>query len=201
MALLIVLILLLILAVVFFITYPILRGKIITKKYSVFCAKKVRTISTKNNYKFLSNLKLTSFNNEELGIDHIIFGKKYIYILSNFLFNGDIKGSSDDNSWILTKRHNEGCEYIDNISHELFEKRGVFSTKITANPDLIVPIAIINNNCEIKVEGINNNSTFVVHYSSLRRLIKKLESRDIPVLDEEQVENAYQNLRNENEEK
>ena len=198
MGLLIVLILLLILAVVFFITYPILKGKIITKKYNAFCAKKIRTISSKNGYQFLSNLKLSFFNGEELGINHVIFGKKYIYILTNFLFNGDIKGTSDNNSWILNKRRNEGCEYIDNISKQLSEKRGVFSAKITANPELIIPIAIINNDCEIKVEGINNNSTFVVHYSSLKRLIKKLESRDIPDLDNEQVENVYQNLRNEN---
>lgn len=201
MGLLIVLIILLILAVIFFITYPILRGKIIAKKYDAFCAKKIKTISSKNNYKFLTDLSLSSFNNLELGIDHIIFGKKYIYILTNYFFNGDIKGTSDNNSWILTKRHNEGTEYIDNISMQLSEKRGVFSSKIAANPELIIPVAIINNECEIKVNGINNNSTFVVHYSSLKKLIKKLEARDVANLDEDQVENQYQNIKNENEAK
>lgn len=199
MKLLIALIVLLILAVVFFITYPIVRGKIIAKKYSSFCAKKIKTISNKNNFKFLSNLKLSFFNNEELGINHIIFGKKYIYILTEYLFDGDIKGLSDNNSWIYEKRHNKGCEYIDNISNQLSEKRGVFSAKITANPELIIPIAIINNDCEIKLSGVNDNSTFMVHYSALKKLIKKLESRNIANLDEEQVENKYQNIKNENE--
>ncbi|MBQ0008858.1 MAG: hypothetical protein KBS97_01060 [Firmicutes bacterium] len=201
MGLLFALILLLVLAVVFFITYPILSRKIITKKYDVFCAKKIKTISTKNGYKFLTDLSLSSFNKLELGIDHIIFGKKYIYILTNYMFDGDIKGASDNNSWILKKSHNQGSEYIDNISLQLSEKRGVFSSKIAANPELIIPVAIVNNNCEIRVEGINNNSTFVIHYSSLKKLIKKLESRDVANLDEEQVEIQYQNIKNENEEK
>lgn len=201
MGLLIALIILLVLAVVFFITYPIFRKKIIGKKYDVFCAKKIKAISVKNNYKFLVDLSLSFFNSTELGIDHIIFGKKYIYILTNYFFDGDIKGTSDNNSWILNKRHNEGSEYIDNISNQLSEKRGVFSSKIAANPELIIPIAIINNDCEIMVSGINNNSTFVIHYSSLKKLIKKLESRDIANIDEEQMENLYQNIKNENNEK
>lgn len=198
MGLLIALILLLIIAIVFFVTYPIVKGKIVTKKYGDFCSKKVKSIADKNGFKFLTNLKLVSFNREELGIDHILFGKKYIYILSNYQFNGDIKGTPDNNSWILLKRHNKGCEYIDNISNQLSEKTRVFSSKISANPELIMPIAIVNNECEIRVDGINDNNTFVIHYSSLKKLIKKLEFRDIKNLDVEEVENQYELLKNEN---
>ena len=198
MGLLIALILLLILAIIFFVTYPIFKSKIVTKKYSCFCGKKVKSIADKNGYKFLTDLNLVSFNNEELGIDHILFGKKYIYILTNYQFNGDIKGTTDNNSWILQKRHNKGCEYIDNISMQLSEKTRGFSSKISANPELIMPIAIVNNECEIKVDGINDNNTFVIHYSSLKKLIKKLELRDITDLDIDEVENQYEFLKNEN---
>lgn len=198
MGLLIALIILLVLAIVFFISFPIFRRKIIRKKYDVFCSKKIRTIAKKNNLLFITNLKLTNYSGEEIKIDHILFGKKYIYILIDYYFNGDIKGTSENNSWILEKRHDEGCEYIDNISNDLSGKNRVFSEKITANPELIIPISIVNNDCEIKVNGINNNSTFVVHYSSLKKLIKKLESRDITNLDDEQIKNIYENLKNGN---
>lgn len=200
MGLLIALIILLVVAVVFFISYPILKRKFVAKKYNVLIDKKVRAISTKNNLKFLSNIRLNFYNREKGKIDHIIFGKKYIYILANFYFDGDIKGTIDNNSWILEKRGDNGCEYIDNISYDLSEKNRVFSSKINANPELIVPIAIVNNECEIKVNGINNNNTFVVHYSSLKKLIKKLESRNLPDLDQNQLQNEYENLSNENKE-
>lgn len=200
MGLLIALIILLVLAVVFFISYPILKRKFVAKKYNVLIDKKVRAISTKNNLKFLSNVRLNFYSQEKGKIDHIIFGKKYIYILANFYFDGDIKGTIDNNSWILEKRGDNGCEYIDNISYDLSEKNRVFSSKINANPELIVPIAIVNNECEIKVNGINNNNTFVVHYSSLKKLIKKLESRNLPDLDQNQLQNEYENLSNENKE-
>lgn len=198
MGLFIALIVLLVLAIVFFVTFPILRRKIIAQKYSLFCSKKIRAIAKKNNYLFLTNLNLTNYSGDEIKIDHILFGKKYIYILINYFFNGDIKGTSENNSWILEKRRNEGCEYIDNISNDLSGKNRVFSEKITANPELIIPIAIVNNDCEIKVNGINDNNTFVVHYSSLKKLIKNLESRSIANLDEEQIKNTYEILKNGN---
>lgn len=201
MGLLICLIILLILAIVFFITYPILKKKITYKNYNVFCSRKIRKISSKNNFKFLTNLKLTFYSGEQLIIDHVIFGKKYIYILMNYLFDGDINGSLENNSWIFKKRHNEGATYIDNISEQLAEKTRVFSAKISANSDLIVPVAIVNNDCEISVVGINKNNTFVVHYSYLKKIIKNLEARNIPDLNAEQVEIQYENLRKENEEK
>ena len=46
MNLLIVLIVLLVLAIVFFVTYPILKRKIVNKKYSTFCSKKIKAIYT-----------------------------------------------------------------------------------------------------------------------------------------------------------
>lgn len=195
---LIALIILLVLAIVFFVTFPFIKRKIVAKNYNVFCSKKIEAIAMKNNYQFLTDLKLTNFSGEEIKIDHILFGKKYIYILSNYLFDGDIKGTSKNNSWILEKRGNEGCEYIDNISDDLSRKNGVFSSKINANPELIVPVAIVNNDCEINVVGINDNNTFVVHYSSLKKLIKKLESRPISDLDSEKLKNIYENLQNGN---
>jgi len=198
MPLLIALIVLLVLAIVFFVTFPILRRRIISKKYNCFCSRKISSIATKNHLYFLTNLHLTNYSGDDIKIDHILFGKKYIYILVNYLFAGDLKGTSENNSWILEKRRNEGCEYIDNISNELSEKNRVFSEKIIANPELIIPIAILNNDCEINVDGINNNNTFVVHYSSLKKLIKKLESRSISNLDSEQIENTYLNLKDEN---
>ena len=197
MGLLIALILLLVLAIVFFITFPLLKRKIISKNYNVFCNKKLKAIASKNHYKYLTNLNLNFYSKEDVKIDHILFGKKYLYILTNYYFDGDIKGTVENNSWILEKRSDKTCEYIDNISNQLSEKNRVFSEKISANPELIIPIAIVNNDCEIKVNGINNNNTFVVHYSSLKKLIKKIELRSIPDLSLEQAENLYESLQNE----
>ena len=201
MALLIILIILLVLAVVFFVTFPIFKRRIFSKNYNAFCDRKIRVIANKNQLNFLSNFKLNLYGEEDAKIDHIIFGRKYIYILTNYYFDGDIKGTSDNNSWILNKRGNNGSEYIDNISNQLSRKNGVFSSKISANPELILPIAILNNDCAINVNGINNNNTFVIHYSSLKKLIKNLESRDIADIDSEKEKNIYENLVNENEER
>lgn len=192
------LIVLLIFAIVFFITYPILKRKFVYKNYNVLCSKKIRRIADKKGYKIVSDFNLDFYGENDKKIDNILIGKKYIYIFSYYLFKGDVKGTIDNNSWILEKRGDQGCEYIDNISCDLSEKNRVFSSKINANPELIMPIAIINNDCEIKVNGINNNNTFVVHYSYLKKLIKNLESRDIANLDSELIENQLEIFKNEN---
>ena len=118
--------------------------------------------------------------------------------MTNYYYEGYVKGDAENNSWIFTKRHSEDTEYIDNISNQLSEKTRVFSSKISANPELIMPIAIVNNECEIRVDGINDNNTFIIHYSSLKKLIKKLELRDIANLDVEEIENQFEFLQNEN---
>ena len=197
MELLITLIIALILAVIFFAFYPIVKRKILSKKYSYFCSRKIRKIASKNDYLFLTNLNLVFYSSGKAGIDHILFGKKYIFILSNYYIDGDIKGTIENNSWILEKRRDKTNEYIDNISNDLSEKSMVFSQKINVNQEIIIPIAIINNECEINVQGINKNNTFVVHYSSLNKLIKKIDSRTIGNLYFDQVKSIYENLKDE----
>lgn len=198
MTLLIVLIILFILSIAFFVCFPFVKRNIIFKKYNSFCTRKVKAIAKKYNLRYLTDINLYTFNNENIGINSILFGKKYIYIMSNYYMSGDIEGNNNFNSWTLKKRRGNGVEYIDNISNQLSEKTRVFSIKFGIDSELIMPIAIVNNDCEIKVNGINQNNTFIIHFSSFKKLIENLEKRNLVNLNEDQVELKYETIKNEN---
>ena len=193
----IILIVLLVLAVIFFITYPFIKVRIISENYSYFCNKKIKKIADKNNVNFLTDLKLENYNKEKLGIDSIIFGKKYIYIISNLYYDGEIKGDVKNNSWMFIKRGEKSAHYIDNLTDNLSEKTRGFCEKINANPELIVSIGLLNNECFFNIEEPNSANTFIVRYSSLKKLIRQLEERDIKSLDENLLETEYQKLKEE----
>lgn len=190
----IILIVLLIIAVIFFVAYPFIRIKIISENYNYFCNKKIKKIAIKNDVNFLTNLKLENYNKEKLGIDSIIFGKKYIYIISNFYYDGEIKGDIKNNSWMFIKRGEKTAHYIDNLTDNLSEKTRGFCEKINANPELIVSIGLLNNECYFNIEEPNSPNTFIVRYSSLKKLISQLEEREIKSLDENLLEKEYQKL-------
>ena len=193
------LLILLCLAIIFFITYPIFKRRLLSRNFNNFCNKKIAYISKRNKFKFLNNLNLENFNSEKLGIDNIILGNKYIYIISNYYYDGVVKGELEDNSWNYFKKSSLNSVYVDNLYKKAKQIVDEFTSLIHVNQGLIIQISLISNECDFQVKNTNSQSSFVIHYSYLKRLIKKLESRNIASIGNENINACYEEIKKQNE--
>lgn len=188
-----VLLFLLILSLGFFISYPFVLRKVLPEKFSSFCDKKIDRICKKNDFIKYSNYNIQNFDIKSRKIDQVIFAKKYIYIVSNICLLGEVSGDKNDHSWCYKKRETKETSYIDNIIDVSEQNIQDFAGIINANHEIIVAINVIPNECQMNVSDVNKVDSFVIHYSSLNKLLKKLESREVSPLDKNQLE-AHINL-------
>ena len=125
-------------------------------------------------------------------IDHILFADKYIYVMTDSFFNGDITGKEDDKSVIVLGR--DGKKYYDDnplvINKKLVSKLSLITG---INASLIIGICIINDNCEHAIHT-SNNSFYLIQSNKLKSLIKAIESRQVGAINKEQLASAVKSI-------
>ena len=192
------LVLLLILVVMFAIIFAIFLSKISPEKYSKFCAKKVRNLARKKSLLYLDDVNLVNFDKEHIYVDQIIFGKKYIYLVTDIKLNGFVSGDACDNSWIYYNRKEKKHKYIANLNELAKDNIKEVSTLLGVDSAPFVSICLISNNCDFKIKNQNRNESHIVHFLSLKRKIRHLEKSKINSLDEEQIYEEYKRVKETN---
>lgn len=191
---------LLVLAIVFFIGFPIYKRKILAEKYNDFCKRKIERICIKNNYKILNNLDVQNYDLQNLKIDHVVFGKKFIYLINDYYLNGDVTGDKKDNSWVYYNRVKKSTHYINNLNivgeKNIQDFAGIFNT----NPDILLSISVIPNECRFSVKDANKPSSYVSNYWMVKKIIKYLERSKINDLNNKQLVEIFELIRSKNEE-
>lgn len=186
----------LVIAVVAFITYPIIIRKMVPTKFHDFCEAKIKRISLRRNCLAIPDLKIRNLESKPLKIDHVLFGKKYIYIISDFALLGDISGDENNNSWIYLNNVKKATEYLDNLKMLSKQNTKEFAEILGINEDAIVSVILIPNEATIYVKNVNESKNIIVHYSSFNRLIRRLERLKIGELNIEQIKQHYESLVN-----
>ena len=189
---------LLILFVTAFVMFLIFLRKMDEMTFKNLCSKKVKGFARRNKLLAIEKLNVLNYAREKVNIDHVIFGKKYIYIITDFLYKGFIKGELTDNSWVYRNTTTKKNEYSDNLSKVSDKNIQEFVGILGINSDPIVSICLVPNECDFAIRELGNDKKMVVHYSSLNRKIKELEERDIGSLNEEQIYEQYQAIKERN---
>jgi len=173
----------------------------IEEQFVRFCNKKVRRIAKRRKLNAIEDLHLLNYSREKLAVNHVIFGKKFIYLVSDYLLKGFVSGHANDNSWVYYNTIKRKNEYLPNLNLVSGKNIQEFSGILGISTDLIVSISLIPNECDFKIEGLNEDKKFITHYSSLNRRIKQLESRDVGSLNENQVYEQFRTIKSKNEER
>ena len=195
------LLIVLILFVIGFIVVMTLLRAMTSETYVKLCTGKVKRISKRKKLLTLLDLHLLNHDREKLSVNHVIFGKKYIYLISDFMLKGFVSGEVNDNSWVYFNKIKKKNEYLDNLSYVSDKNIEEFAEILGINADPIVSICLVPNECDFTVKQLEYNKKMVVHYSSLNRKIKELESQDIGTLNEKQIYEQYQSIKAKNEER
>ena len=172
--------------------YLLYRRHMMKKNYKYFYYKRLYKIAMDRDY-YLINDFLFKIDDSHVGrIDHILFADKYIYIMTDSYFNGDIIGKEDDKSVIVLGR--DGKKYYDDnpliTNKKLINKLSLITG---INPALIIGICIINDNCRYGIQT-SSKSFYYIQSNKLKALIKAIESRQVGAINKEQLASAVKSI-------
>lgn len=186
------LIILFVLALAFFLVYPKVRRNYLEKNFNAVCARKASKISKKRNFYYLENVNILDFQYKKFDIDQILFGRKYIYVISNSLLLGEVNGNMNDHSWTFKKYGNKDKIYIDNIIEAADDKISKFTSLIGIKKEFVISICVIPNECDFLVNKVNKDNSVIIRSKSFYKMIDKIESRNIDPFNKGQLKDYYE---------
>ena len=182
-----------------FILFMVFIRKMKPETFKRLCEKKVRRFAKRNDLLCIEKLNIENFQRENIELDHVIFGKKYIYVISDSLLHGFVKGEANDNSWVYYNVVTKKPEYTTNLNNLSMQNIQEFAGILGINSDPIIAICVVPNECDFSVKDLENDKVVIVHYSSLNKKIKEFEKRNIGTLNEKQIYVQYSTIKERNE--
>lgn len=157
------------------------------KYYREFTYKTLYKISMNQDYYLINNF-MFRFDTQILKIDHLLFADKFIYVISDVCFDGDIAGKQDDPSIILIPKNSQK-RYEDNpiVNNKKVLSKLSMITGIDAS--LMVGVVVTNSDCRIAVES-KSKQFYFIQRRNLKHLVKAIESRDVAKINSEQLSRA-----------
>lgn len=168
-------------AIIIIIAFPFLYRFIYRKRYHSIYGRKLYHIAMNKDYYLINKFVLNSHDNQKLVIDHLMFGNKFIYVFYDFYCDSNLYGKSTDNSLLVKGKKNA---YIDNPVHVANQHLKELALLINFDESLFVPIALVNDSCNI-INYDDNNS--LVYVRKLKRVLDYYESKDVDPLNQEQL--------------
>ena len=123
-------------------------------------------------------------------IDHILFANKYIYIINDYYFDGDIEGKDTDASLIFISRTGKK-KYMDNLLLDNKKLISKLSLITGINTSLMIGVSLVNKNCNVGVASSNKHH-YIIQANKFKMLLNAIESRPIGSINQEQLAKAVQ---------
>lgn len=146
----------------------------------------IRKTAVYYDYYLINQLQIQLINNESLYIDHILFGNKYIYVISDYLFKGVLNGKSQDLKWVLQDK--KGQERM--IDNPLLETKKILqklSLRTSLDHSNFIGITLVSKDTKITDLEVNDSQNFIIDTQDFTKLILRIESRDIKPLNPEEL--------------
>lgn len=177
-----------ILIVAGFALYFLLRSRMMKKDFKYFYYKRLYRLAMDKDYYLINNF-IFKIDDSHVGrIDHILFGDKYIYLINDSYFDGDIEGKENDRSLILINKVGKKY-YVDN---PIIDNRNIL-TKLAIvtgiDKSLLISISLINDNCHSGVIT-SSKASYIIQSNKMKYLIKAIESRPIGKINAKELANA-----------
>lgn len=180
-----------ILALTLLIVLP-LRKRYKKANFREYYYKKVYKLAFDEDYYLINDFLFRIDDNNVAVIDHILFADKYIYLINDYLYEGDLTGNQNDKSLILINLQGKKF-YTDNpimLSHKIATRLSIITG---IDKSLLIGLTLVNNDCRVSVEQ-NDKSYYIVQRNKLSSLIKAIESRNVGKINAEEMANTVQAL-------
>ncbi len=172
---------------ILFIVIPINKRRQ-KKHFKEYCYKAIYKIAFDEDYYLINNFLFKVDSSKVARVDHILFGNKYIYLMIDVFYEGDLAGKANDKSLIFIDKKGQK-HYTDN--QYLVVKSLVKSLSQTTgmSEDLFIGIVVVNNNCKLGVET-SSKQIYMIQRNKLKKLVKAIESRDVGKINAAQLDAA-----------
>lgn len=191
---------LLVLVVLFLIFFPKILKARFKKGVVPIYGKKIYRYALHNDLYLINQLELKGNDDQLIKIDHLLFGNKYIYIISDFYLPGTIEAKENDQSFIYTTPGKESKKYyIDNLLIKNADLARKVATNLGLNASLFIPIALVNNDSDFGDFKPVTQNNYIAHLKDINKLFDSLESRNVAPLNDEQLKYAVKDVNRLNE--
>jgi hypothetical protein len=181
---------LVVIAIILFIVLVPLRRRKNKNNFRKHYYKTIYKIAFDEDYYLINDFLLRVDNNNVAKIDHILFGNKYIYLINDYYYEGDLTGKDSDESLILINENGKKF-YTDNPNKLADKIANKISRRHMIDKSLLIGITLVNDSCRISVES-NNKSFYIIQRNKVSKLIKAIESRPVAKLVPSQLEATVQ---------
>lgn len=146
----------------------------------------IRKTAVYYDYYLINQLIVQLGNNDSLYIDHVLFGNKYIYVISDYLYKGTLTGKAVDAKWIL--KNKKGEEHM--VDNPLLKNKNILqrlSLKTSIDHATFISITLVNPETKITDLNVNDSQNFIIDTRDFTKLVLKIEERDISPLNPEEL--------------
>ena len=178
--------------IVIFIVVMLIMNAYNKKHFEIGYYKKIYRIAVLNDYYLINHFFFNLEDSETAKIDHVLFGDKFIYIITSKYYEGDISGKSEDKSLVFVSK--KGKTYY--TANPLLESKNLVSGLSMCSgieSDYFIGITLVNDSCNVGVES-NSKQFYIIQNKRLASLIRSIEDRPLGKLNETKLHTAVVTL-------
>ncbi len=179
------------------ISYPL--NKFINQKlFRYFYYRKIYRYVNHRDLRLINNFQFAVDESTNAHFDHIIFGNKYIYLITDKYWTKGIYGKVEDKSWLLFKNGDKRI-YIDNPLKKNELRTEKLSLVTDINRSMFVAIVVVNNDCLVDDNIKLNKQNIILKIRHLIKTIEQYEKDDIENINDEQLQKvvyAFDKIKN-----
>ena len=164
-------------------------AKIIHKRnYKGYYYRKIYNYTLNRDFYLINNFVFRLDSKHNTCIDHILFGDKFVYVIMDKYYEGDLMGNSYDPDLILIAK-NGSKNYVDNPYVAFNKLLSRLSTATGISTDLMIGITVINNDCRMNIES-SSKQFFMIQRKRFAKLVDTIEARDVGRINAEELQKA-----------
>ena len=169
------------------------------KHFQIHYYKKVYRVALDHDYFLINQFVFKIDNSKVASVDHILFGNKYIYVISSKYYQGDLVGKYNDKSLIFISHKGKKC-YTDNPYNQVKQLASKLSSSTGVDASLMIGIVLVNDDCKVAVQS-ESKQFYIIQRKRFSALIKAIESRPVEEINQTQLAKAVQSIAKQNKRK
>ncbi len=180
-----------VLAIIFLAIFFPTRRVMLRNHYHYFDYRIIHKIATVYDYYLINNFSFIASSGEKKNIDHILFANKYIYLINDECYKGDLEGTSKDLS--LVEYTKDGRHYVDNPYMSMNSTLKETARMTGLDEPLLIGVVIVNDECKVGVPS-DSKTIYLIQRKKFKKLIKAIESREVGLLNQDELASAVKTL-------
>ena len=169
------------------------------KHFQIHYYKRVYKVALENDYYLINQFLFKVDSSKLANVDHILFGNKYIYVITSKYYQGDLIGKYHDKSLIFISHKGKKC-YTDNPFNQAKYLASKLSSSTGIDASLMIGIILVNDDCKVAVQS-DSKQFYIIQRKRFASLIKAIESRPVGEINPTQLQKAVQSIAKQNKRK